>query len=253
MKRRLFFIAVITIFCVSCTGFFDMRDDVKITDFGTVDASGNVISTTHIYFDNTGNRFPVDIFSTHERTVKVNKSLVLPDQCSENVSWLPTKPLEEFYFYLTFYLPVVDNIQVPYIPQGWSSAQINIPFNQTTRVPIINLKNVISNDAILFNDVGIIIENNLPMTVQLLRGPVVLQPENIPLPSINPNQKGFYRVPPANTIAGYSIMTSSAMERNLPSEILSLVPGNVYIIEINSAGQTVFKESFQLTMNRFFD
>jgi len=253
MKKRLVFVAVITIFFVSCTGFYDLRDQTRIIDQSEKDENGQVISTTKIYFDNTWNKFPVDVFSTHTRTIKV--SSVQANAVSDIVSWLPTRPNEDFYFYLTFYLPI-EGIQLPFIPRSWGAdtSSMSIPFNTTTQIPIVNISTsgIIPDDALMIDDVCIILENSFSMTVQFQRGNVVLKPENQSNNTINYGQKGLFRIPPANTNAGYQIR-SGGQEYfyNLPSDITSLARGNVYIIEVASNGHPLLKDSYPLTMNRF--
>jgi len=251
--KKQFLIAVITVFFISCTGFFDLREDVKIVDKSVVGDDGQVISSTHIYFDNTRNIFPVDIFSDHTRTFKVNKDRVQPNHITGNISWLPTTTNEEFIFYLTFYLPIAYDIQIPFIPQKWGAAltRITIPFQSTKRVQIHDLTSIIPSNDFLIDDVCIIIENNFTSAIQLNHSSLVLQPENNNngIITINPGSKGFYKVKPASTTAGYSVLSNNI--HNLPAAMTSLVSGYVYIIEITGSGLPVLEDQFPLTMRKF--
>jgi len=254
MKKQIIIIAVISIFTLSCTGFFDLRDRENIENLGEKGPDGQVISTTHVWFDNSNNVFPVDVFSSFDRTYKVNTAIIQPNQKTSNISWLPTRENEDFIFYLTFYLPI-EGLNIPFIPQSWGSTSVNIPFNKTTKIQIYDLINTVSENAILIDDVCIIIENNFASAVQFNRGSIVLYPDNHKgVMTLNPGLKGLYIVPPANiTItATYTIMPNPQTMHNLPSpQITSLAAGNVYIITINASGQPVFKESYPLTMSRF--
>jgi len=251
MKKLIFFIMVVTIFCISCTGFFPSQE-FEIVPLGT----GNVemISRTNIYFVNSGNSFPVDIFSTHTRTEKINTSTVQPFQTSSDIPWLPTKATEYFSFYLTYYLPIpAAGVEIPYIPPGSygaSFAEAIVHFEKRNPVPIHNIKSMIPGNALLIDDVGIVIKNNFSTAIRLQRGNIVLNPVGSSEDLINYNNSGFYRVNPAANTSGYRIM-KSGIPANLPSEIEALEAGHIYIITVNSAGNPVLDDSYPLTMSKF--
>jgi len=254
MKKRIVFVVVITIFLVSCTGFFDTRELVEIVDMGERDANGNIISTTHVEFDNRGRIFPVDVFSSYTRDFKVNKDIIKAGELTDEIPWVPTKEGDSFFFYLTYYMPV-EGFHIPFIPQAWGTTQISIPFNTTTTIPIHNLTNVITNlESPLTNDVYIIIDNNFTTAVRLEKGgsgsSIVIQPENIKTDTINPGSKGLYKITPASTTGGYNIRITTTLH-NLPSEISSLNSGNLYIISFSAAGVPVLKEEIPLNMGHF--
>jgi len=254
MKKQLFVIALIAVFLVSCTGFFDLRDEAIITDLGSVDEDGNPISKTHVWFDNSSNVFSVDIFNAHTRSSnsKVTDTPIPAQTSSNDVAALPTRTNEEFYYYLTYYVPVYEDLMLPYIPLalGFASVGLVIPYNERTKVPIYDLKTLIPADTLLINDVCIVIENNFATFIQFNRGSLVLQPENQSRTSINHGQKALYRINAANTAGGYTIIRTGTTQ-NLPAEITSLQRGHVYIIEYTVAGIPVLKDSFELNMGRF--
>lgn len=251
--KKLLFITAITLFCISCTGFFPSQE-YELKAMGAEDSGGQLHSTTNVYFDNSANNFEVDIFSTHTRTDKVNTSRIRAYQNNPSAvtPWFPTKDTEEFSFYLTYYLTIPGtSIEIPYEPtasSGAGFAQSVIKFNQTTRIPIHNLRAMMGN-ATLINDIGIIIQNNFTTAVQLVKSSLVLTPEGSELTLINPNSNGFYREGPAPANASSYIVTLGSNQRPLPSG--TLAAGNLYIYEVTSAGTVVLKESYPLTINKF--
>jgi len=289
MKKNLIFLALITVFFISCTGFFDLRNEEEIKDIGKTDGSEPVTSTS-VYFNNLYNIFPVDIFSAHTRQVKVYRGQGQPDLINQPlppdfqsgpIYWLPTRPNEDFFFYLTFYLPVCTlplvefnplepfdpdkhyyhtrtcaeaaSIRIPFIPLGYGLDYVSssIPHGTSTEIKIHNLMNsTITDNTILMDDVFIIIENNFASSVSLLRGSILFQTENLGGFSLNSGQKGLYKISSAATSAGYIIRSTT--DHNLPSDITSLEKGYVYIIEVQAGlGTLKFIDSFPLTLGRY--
>jgi len=263
MKRQFALIAIVTVLIVSCTGFFDMREYEEIIDRAPIDpVTGQRISNTIVIFNNTSNKFPVDVFSSNTRTVKVNHERISADGKSDNIYWVPTSYSKDkgFVFYLTFYLPIegYDNILIPFIPQKWGRdfTISNIIFDTETTVPVHDLTKTIPLGEPLINDVCIIIENNYASAVQFNRGSgsgvsIALSPENLGSGTIliNPNQNGLYIVPPAASSANYIVISNAF--NNLPS--FALAAGHVYIVTVDNAGTPILKESFPLTMSYFQD
>jgi len=255
MKKQFAFIAVITMFLLSCTGFYDLRDYPEIIDEGVKDPDGNVISTTFIRFFNEDGYFPVDVFSSYTRDLKVNKDTISALSITEEIPWVPTKTGESYFFYLTYYMLVDEGIRIPFIPRqrwGVSSTQVSIPFNTTTTVPIYNLSTIIPNEEFLTDDVYVIIDNNYATAVQFQSGNIVLPPENINNTIINPGAKGLYKLAPTNNISVYNI-SMAGIRRNLPSDMTSLAAGHIYFLEVPTNGIPVTKrDSYSLTMGNFY-
>ena len=255
MKKELLFVVAVAMFFASCTGIgiFEIREQAKIIDLSKTDNEGNIVSRTHIIFDNTRNNFPVDIFSTHTRSVKINQTTVPGGLQSDKIPWLPTTTEEEsnavFSFYLTYYLPIPGtSIEIPYIPPlgtGAGFAQAVVIFDRVNEVPVHNVQAMVPNAPII-NDVGIVIQNNFTTSVQFQSGIVVLTPVGSSGYLINYGQNGFYRVNPAN-VSVFSIMMGG-IQRNLPSEISALQAGYMYLITVNESGTPVLDREFPLTM-----
>lgn len=249
MKRQLIFIALITILFTSCTGFFDLRDEEKITG----EVSDVPTTLTRVKFENKG-MFPVDVFSSYTRDILVSKTIcpVSPFSTSDEISWLPTWESEPFTFYYVYYLQnVYQDIVIPYIPPkkfGIDSASVNIPFEKTTPVEIPDITEIIDRDQSLIDDVGIIVRNYFSSTVQLIRGSLVLQPENSRNNSINNGAIGFYRVP-ANT-TGYRIFSYNNDFHNI-SFGAPLTTGSVYVVTVYPNGTPAVTADFMLTMELF--
>jgi len=256
MKKQFIFAAVIAILFISCTGFFDMREDVKVTDHSEKDQYGNVISTTHVRFDNRTRLFPVDVFSSSTRDFKINQNIIAAGQLTGEIPWVPTKAGDLFFFYLTYYMSI-EGLQIPFVMNSYGVGSISrsIPFNETTTVVIHDIASIVPADTYLTSDVYIIIDNNFTTSVQLERGQggvnSIIVPENYTGSNyaINPGSKGLYKVTPAASTGSYSINVN--VPRNLPPEITSLAAGNIYIIDFNSSGIPAFKGSRRLTMSSF--
>jgi len=203
------------------------------------------------------NRFPLDVFSDGSRAVKVNSTRIPANQSTGLIPWLPTKPNDEFIFYLTSYLPLEGIMEIPFIPRNWNYdyTMSNVTFEQTTTIPIHNLAALLPSTAPLINDVAVIIENNFTIAVRFERGnenaTSTLQPQNITTTnSINSGSKGFYRIPPANNTNSYFIRTVGNPLR-IPSDIASFAAGHLYIIEVQPNGTLFVKEQNPLTISRF--
>ena len=252
--KKLLFITAITIFCVSCTGFFPVQEE-SFTDLdGKTDSGGHIeiVSSTNIYFDNFNNNFSVDIFDTHLRDRKITGAPANKE--SANIPWFPTQG-SEFPFYLTYNLPIAGTgVTIPFIPpasSGLAYAEAVIKYDQRNKIPIYDLKARLPAGTPIIDNVGIIIKNNCGTAIRFLRGTAILAPVNDPSNYlIAHGDSGFYRINPSSSAAGYSI-NMSGPESPLPSGISSLQAGHLYIITVNSSGTPVLDDSFPLTISRF--
>jgi len=253
--KRLLFVSVIAVFCISCTGFIPLQEE-SFTDLeGNEDSGGymEIQSTTHIYFVNSFNNFTVDIFDTHLRDNKITEVPALGK--TKDIPWFPTQGSERFPFYLTYNLPIAGTgVTIPFIPpssSGTAYAETVIKYNQKNEIPIYDLRSRLPASTPIINNVGIIIKNNCGTLIRFLRGNTILEPVNNSSNYVIPHgESGFYRINPSNSAAGYSI-NMSGPESPLPPDITSLQAGYIYIITVNNFGTPVLDDSFPLTISSF--
>jgi len=248
MKRLFIFATIITLFFSACTGFFDMRDEASIT---SLDGSGSTGSLTNVVFDNSGNIFAVDIFSTYTRNINartVNNVTPGPLQAgmvTGDIPWLPTGQNENYDFYLTYYLHITQDISLPFIPRkyGLDYVSRSVPLHEKTNVKIHNLMNAaaIPHDELLFDDSYIIMVNNYTTSASLRRGSLILYMENKPgITNINKGESALYKVEPSVPLSNFSVMQGVTSHSLASLGVETLEKGHVFMFEIDESGNVIF-------------
>jgi hypothetical protein len=240
MKQQWIFVilgTLVGVFFASCTGFFDLGKGEEIKGHNE-----NEPSLTKIYFDNTRNRYRVDVFSNFTRQTKIDS--VSGNGISTAQDWLPTT--EPYLFYLTYYLPI-GNVVIPYISSEDDNAFVSmrIPKDVTTRIQIPVLP---SSDAGLFDDACLTIKNNGYSDFRLFINGTPKRPENGDLPYVAPNTTALYKFGSNITLSALQIVITAPPGKPLPAEITAFEEGWLYEVDFDGTTATLVSSKL-LTLN----
>jgi len=244
MKRQIKFEWIFGLFAVlllaACSGFFELGNE-EITSL----EDPNKPSTTFITIDNTANKYPVDIYYDSSRTDKIGS--VGGNQTSAKIEQKPTinNPRS---FYITYNLPVVAGVQIPYIPKGVNGViDLHIFKNETTPVKINPLSTSIDPNDALFDNAWLAIKNTGGSACRLSYYTSIYSPVNTSssIFDFNPGFTALYKFESLSDIDLSKILINSS---SLPDEITSFEKGWLYEVEFNGTTATL-KSSKLLTLS----
>jgi len=255
MKQQWFFRIfgiTLALFCISCTGFFEIEGKEEITP--NVDPSRP--SSTNIYFDNSVNTFAVDVFSSSTRDTASRIAAVPAGGQSPERSWISSEAMNipTCEFYLTYYVAIPGLSKgIPYKPFKYAADSIStpVPANTTTRIAIHNLRALVDaagdNDAPLFeNEVWLVIKNEFPSAVQLMRG--VSPVSSIDNETYIVNSGSAVYTIPANTTTSLFKIKAGITEKELPITTPALQAGYLYQVTYTAASVPVLSSEKLLTL-----
>jgi len=170
MKQRwifgITFALILALLCTSCTGFFEIEGEEKITDFAETKPDRQ--TDTYVRFNNSLNAFAVDVFSSSTRTIKV--ASIRPGRTDGLQKWRATGNIG-YDFYLSYYIPVA-GYDILYIPADTRASTVTaiIDGDITNTVFIPDLELFVSQTEALFDDVFLAVKNTFTSPIQVVRG-----------------------------------------------------------------------------------
>jgi hypothetical protein len=236
LKHRWIIVGIIAaVFLASCTGFFDLGEKEIIRFEGE----------TFIYFNNEGSSYAVDVFSSNTRGVKI--ASVSANEITGKYSWIPTPENEGYEFFLTYKLPLLPGVEIPFIPRkyGVDYITVGIPKDKETEVRV-QLSPIPSDEALFSNEVWVAIKNNYNSAIQFMSGSGALQPvQGSSL--ISSDYTSLYKLTPATNITSYTILVQNN-RKPLPSDLTEFKDSWFYAIDLNYDSTVTLKDSKLLTL-----
>ena len=239
VKCKWIFGLFVAVFFAACSGFFELgNEEIKSLE------DPNKPPTTFIEIVNTANRYPVDVYYDADRLDK-NKIVSVPGNSrSGRIPQSPTTSNPRS-FYITYNLPVVTGVQVPYIPKGANGViQLHIIKDQITQVTINTLSTIINANDALFDNIWLTVKNTGNSVCRLTYFTSYVNPENLPTFDFNPRITALYKFVSDAELSQIKINSNYS----LPSEISSFEKGYLYEVEFDGTTATL-KSSKLLTLN----
>ncbi|MDR1588236.1 MAG: InlB B-repeat-containing protein, partial [Treponema sp.] len=206
------------------------------TDSGGSGNNGNngAGPKTTIVFDNTRGQCVVAVYSYSQRTDTYKITEVSAGSSSAPIEWNPSP--DGYSFYLSYLIPVGDDIIIPYNPPPPSGAiTVRIDEGKTTTVTIGGLD---SSPALLTDQVYLLLYNESDNAAfRLEKQGTVIRPEKIFSGSeggpggaslVNPHERAWYTISAAPA-AGYYISVNG-VHKPFPPEITEFQAGRFYTV-----------------------
>jgi len=238
LKCKQIFGLFVAVFFAACSGFFDLGNE----EIAEKNPDAQKPSTTFVLINNIANRYPVDIYYD---SIRENK--VVSVAGNQNSALIPQTPTinNPRSFFITYNLPIITGVQVPYIPKGVEGViSLHVIKNETTQVVIKSLSTIINSNDALFDNVWLTIKNNSNTACRLSSFTSYMKPENLSTFDFNPGNTALYKFDSNAVLSQIKINSNNS----LPAEIAAFQKGYLYEVDFNGTTATL-KSSKLLTLN----
>ena len=234
MKKIIPFILFLICILISCNDASE-KENIKSPNTEVGDAE--------IIFDNTNGICEVTVYSSYTRSEDSIIKIIPAGKISSEINWVSGDSISFFFSYLVT-VKDINGFSINYVPSQVQLNQVAVRVdpNKTTTVIIPKIEETISSDSLLSNKSYLLIQNNSSFSFSLVRGSIVLQPDNISSTTVNARERAQYTVD-AGTVSNYNLNVSGTYIP-LSSVFDGFEPGFVYslIVEGTSIHKILERE-----------
>ena len=206
---------------------------------------------TYVLFKNDS-PYAVDVYSDSGRNTKV---AAVPAGGQPKLEWTPSP--DGYTFYLSYQIPVGDDVVIPYNPPA--ASPIRIDEGKTTSVTIAS---PVSSSILLTNRVYLLLLNESDSAAFRLeqQGGMIIRPEKIfsgngsasdSASLVNPSERAWYIVSPGPTTTYY--VSASGAQKPFPADDTGFQAGWFYTFHYTDSGLAYVSEhplSLEVLLNR---
>jgi uncharacterized repeat protein (TIGR02543 family) len=250
-KRRILamFVALtaVAVFFTGCDWWDDDDDD----DNSKTPSSESEDGKTYVLFKNDSS-YAVDVYSDSGRNTKV---AAVPAGGQPSLEWTPSP--DGYTFYLSYQIPVGDDVVIPYNPPA--ASPIRIDQGKTTSVTIAS---PVSSSTLLTNRVYLLLLNESDSAAFRLeqQGGTIIRPEKIFSGSgsaldsaslVNPSERAWYIVNSGPTTTYY--VSASGAQKPFPADDTGFQAGWFYTFHYTDSGLAFVSEhalNLEVLLNR---
>jgi len=182
---------------------------------------------TVIAFDNTQGICAVTVYSSYIRGKENIIARISAGQLSQEFEWLPGSSMT-FFFSYQINFKGISGFSINYVPElGKDQKVVRIDSNIKTTIVVPPLKETLSSlDTLLSKSSYLFIQNSSSYSLQLLRGSIIISPDNISETLVNSGERAQYTVN-SSPVSNYQLAVG-ATNISFPDSLTSFEAGCVY-------------------------
>jgi len=223
MKRKILFMLLLAGLLTTCR-----EPHIDDPDENTGDPNQKTV----IEFDNTQGICAVTVYSNYLQGDESIIARIPAGRLSQEFEWLPNSSTA-FFFTYQINFKGISGFTIDYKPEnGKNQKQVRIDPNVKTNIVVPPLEETLSSpDTLLSKSSYLFIQNNSSYSLQLLRGNVILPPDNTSETVVNSGERALYTIKldaiNSDSTSNYKLAVGAATV-SFPASLTNFEAGHVY-------------------------